>query len=473
MSHSQHGYGLGVVHVFALVLAVGAVQSAIALADSPDSVGQIHFKAPPDWRPVDQPGKTMRMYVAPDSTPAEQAVLIIAFGQSGGEFRTQFDGFVKGAMTSRKIVQSGQVRPGRSRQGFPVLTQNLTSEDSAGRLAMARFVAADINGQPALLCYVATLPDAYEGHHAAAEQFMASVSFGDSAPAPSQDSGGPAPAAPAAPPAQAPAADAPAAPATSPEQWARDAAARRKPHTILGNILNSQGKPVQGVKGIVYVGGTTLRGDRTSFDLDVDENGHFEMLVPDGVYRLTPNLTADYDGQRLPVQLEPMDGKNPAQTFGSAEGIVRDFRWVLLGRRPGVDGDSYVNYFGAHITLQDASPGGPGRQLKDRYPPGTKLRIVFTPKGPLLDGSEGRPMLLEVDVKVPSGFANQGCGTIPIGVYTASAELVAPNGRRGRLAISQQLGDPPRAQDLEIHPKPGDTLGDVKDITLWITDGAG
>lgn len=428
-------------------------------SDAPDSVGLIHFRAPADWKPIDQPGREMRMYVAPDSTPAQPAIIIVGMGEQkkGDDFRAAFDAMVKQALSSAKTSTASEVIPGRSRQGYPVLSQTVTSQGADGRPAMGRFVAADVDGRMAILCYLAALPDAYEKHRPDLDKLLGSVSFAAGA-------GGPAEAAAAEDP-KAKAAEA----AKAAEEWTREANRRRKPHVVLGDITDSQGRPIKGLKGTVYVGGTTIRGDRSSFTLDIDDNGHFELMVPDGVYRLTPTLTIDYDGQELPVQLMPLDGKDPGKSFGSADGIVRDYRWTLLGLKAGLKPESFVNFYGGHITLEDASPGGWGRMLKDRYAPGTKLRVTFTPTGPLIDGSEGRPMKLEVDVAVLSTLAREGIATVPIGVYKAAAELVGADGRTRRLSMSPAIGNPKR-DTLEIHWVRDGYLDDVKTIRIYLSD---
>lgn len=434
-----------------------------ALAEGPESVGLIHFDAPAKWKAIDQPGRAIRMYVPPDISKTDQAMIIIAQGDAGEEFRTQFDQLVKVTLASTNILQRGQVRSGTSRQGFPVLNQSLTAAGKDGQTMMARFVAANVNGRTAFLCYIATLPDAYENYHPAMDKLLASVSFGDVAAANgnTQD-----------PPKPSEAANQGAADSSfpPPEQWGRQADQRRKPHTILGDVFNTRGQPIKGLKGDVHVGGTTLRGDRSAYQLEIDEHGHFEMEVPDGVYRLTPMLSIDYDGQSMPVQLVPLDGKSPGQSFNSRDGIVRDYRWVLLGHRPGTPTDSFVDYFGAHLSFEDPYFGNAGRTLKGRWPAGTKLRIVFTPTGPLVDGSEGRQIPMEMDVSVLLTLARQGYLSVPIGTYKADGELIAPDGRRQPVWMSLQTGGGNRSQELEIHFAPSNIGDEIKGVTLWVSD---
>lgn len=439
--------------------------TAPPVSDALDSIGLLHFRAPANWRAVDQPAgaggaKAARIYMSPDSTATEQAILILTMGdQKVDDFRAGFDAMVKQASANQKLSTAGDVEAGRNGQGYATLSQTVTSLGADGRMARGRFVAVNVDGRVALICYVGSLPDLYEKHRSVAEGVLASVSFAGSGPAP------------AAAAASAGTASADTADATkSAEEWARDAARRRKPHTVLGDITNSQGKPIKGLKGTVYVGGTTIRGDRSSFTLDVDDNGHFEMLVPDGVYRLTPTLTIQYDGQDMPVQLRPLDGKDPGASFGSADGIVRDYRWALTGVKAGLKPDHYVNFYGGHITLEDGSPGGWGHLLKDRTPPGTKFRLTLSPTGPLIDGSEGRPMQLEMDVAVLASGARDGIATVPIGVYKAAAELVAPGGGTQRLRLTPDPVNIRGSDSLEIHWKKEGYLDDVKTISMWLSD---
>src|SRR5437899_579361 len=71
------------------------------------------------------------------------------------------------------------------------------------------------------------------------------------------------------------------------EKFAKDLATRRKPHTILGDILGLDGKPIPNVISYnVYVWGTTVAAEKTHYGLDVDQNDHFEQQVPDGLYKI-------------------------------------------------------------------------------------------------------------------------------------------------------------------------------------------
>lgn len=447
------GWGLAVV-----LMATGIVQwgaGTAARAEGHDAIGFIHFDAPAGWKVIEQPGKVVRIYVPPDVNATDQALVMLACGDGGGDFRAQFDQLVKSTLGAHKIVKSGQVREGKSRQGFAVLSQNLTAEGDDGAMAMARFIAADVNGRPAMLCYMASLPDAYESHHAEVDKMLASISFGDSPPAAVGD-------APPAGPASEEAARKMA------EQWVRDADKRRKPHMILGEVFNSEGKPIKGLKGYIYIGGTTLRGDRSNFTLEVADDGHFESVLPDGIYRVSPTFSIEYDGKTMPVQLVPMDGK-PPHSFNSADGIVVGFRWVLGGRRPGADGDSYVNYFGGHVTFCDLHEGDFKHRVGDHWPAGTKIRVLFTPAGPLIDGSTGRPAGVEMDARELQNMAQSPGAFLPIGTYKASCELQTPDGQRHPLLMSIDPGGARRAPEVEIHFTPN-TVDDVKDIKIWFSD---
>jgi hypothetical protein len=94
----------------------------------------------------------------------------------------------------------------------------------------------------------------------------------------------------------------------------------------------------------LYVGGVTIAAQRAQYKLEVDQNGHFEQQIPDGLYRITAKCIVNYAGHRVPVDLASLDGKAQGVDQSSDEGIVKDYRMVMGGLKPGEDPNGPTRY---------------------------------------------------------------------------------------------------------------------------------
>jgi hypothetical protein len=228
------------------------------------------------------------------------------------------------------------------------------------------------------------------------------------------------------PPNATPAADGDQLLAQAKEQFKRDVKSRRKPHIVLGDILMFDGKPIPNVTTYaVTVWGTTVAAERSQYSLDVDENGHFEQKLPDGVYKVKATCIVKYGGKFVPVDLVWLDDKKAGVGQSSDIGIVRDFRLMMRGLKPDEKPEGDYAYYGGTMKV-----AGPGYQLStgsfsQRYP-GGKVRVVLTPQGALIDGSQGATITTDVDVTL----CDYGTllRNIPIGVYQGTITLVKKDG---------------------------------------------
>ena len=222
------------------------------------------------------------------------------------------------------------------------------------------------------------------------------------------------------------------------EQFANDLARRRKPHTILGDILGLDGKPIPNVATYrVTVWGTTIAAEKTRYGFDVDVNGHFEQQVPDGLYQIDAACIVDYAGHRVPVQLVWLDAKKVGVDQASAAEIVRDFRMVVSGLKPGEDPAGKNSYFGGLFSVAGPSYDLARGNFSTRHP-GAKVRLTLTARGPLIDGSQSKPFAVDIDVtKLNSTYIPP---PLPIGVYQVTAILIEKDGAKTPLQISRIVG---------------------------------
>jgi hypothetical protein len=147
----------------------------------------------------------------------------------------------------------------------------------------------------------------------------------------------------------------------------------------------------------------------------------------------------NYAGHRVPVDLVSLDGKPMGVNQDSAKGIVKDFRLVISGLKPGEAPDGINAFFGGAIGLADGSPNIE-HSLKDRFP-GSKVRLTLTPAGPLVDGSTGAPVPIEMD-SGQTRFVAGRVQNIPLGTYRVTGALVLPNGQTKPLGISTSFAGP-------------------------------
>lgn len=258
------------------------------------------------------------------------------------------------------------------------------------------------------------------------------------------------------------------------EQVRKDELARRKPGIVSGNVYDALGRPfaLAGARVKVAVWGTTFAGDRAHYDLEIDENGHFEQEVPRGLYRMHATAYLPFENDVLPCELHELDERPSDQDQNSAAGIVKDYVLRLSGPRAG--GPKTHGWHGGWLCLCD------GALCKDvfgalarRHPKGSVVRVVLTPKGPLVDGSVGAPITFDGDLEKMSSGAGDSRVSIPFGRYTASAALVTPNGTRIPLLVAEGMSVPEGSgHTCEFAYRPDkNTIGDtVAQVYLAVCD---
>jgi hypothetical protein len=440
--------------------------------DKPDSTLEIiQFKAPAGWNASDRPGQPVKIFSSPDSNPTQQAMimLVVTPPQNGLDLANAFEATTKQITGNGKVLESTDVVSSKTRQGFDAVSRTLVAQAAGDQRVYARMVAAKVNDRMAGIYYLATSQELYDQHQAEMAALLQSVSFNANAAAPAglaaakselealdkqkQEllqkvaeiearqrqlsaaiAGG-----------AAPAGDAGAAAnageqllAKARERFVKELAARRKPHTILGDILGLDGKPIPNVISYsVYVWGTTVAAEKTHYGLDVDQNGHFEQQVPDGLYKIKATCIVENAGHRVPVDLVWIDDKKQGVDQSSASGIVKDFRLVTNGLKPGEDPKGTNSYYGGIFAVNGPPYNVTQGSFSTRHP-GAKLQLTLTPQGPLVDGSRIAPFTIEMDVREADYSAHPR--NIPLGAYKVSAMLIEKDGTKRVLPASRAFG---------------------------------
>jgi hypothetical protein len=206
---------------------------------------------------------------------------------------------------------------------------------------------------------------------------------------------------------------------------------------ISGTTTYSDGKPLANVK--VTIRGTSGAGANTYFETEVDEGGHYALKVPDGLYEIKAYVTTQYNERTYGLWLDPLDGID-TQSQASADGIVKDFVWKVSGATPAAKTkpDSPYSYYGGVVEVGNDSEFemqyNNGHLVDPHdYPEGSLIRMVFTPAGPLVDGSTGAIVEREVN---PKELTDAVLRDIPLGDYTVSAKLVGENGEESELRVA-------------------------------------
>jgi hypothetical protein len=426
----------------------------------------IQYKTPAGWKVEERPGKEGLVLTSPDSTATQQALILVLLSpqQDGLDLTAAFDAAVKGITSNGKVVESTEPVATKTRQGFDAVSRTVVIQN-ADEKVYGRLIAAKVDNRMAALFYLANTQELYDLHQADMAALLQSVSFNatgtpvaangeiQTLEAQKQDllkkvaeieakqrqlraTAGAAPAAGAAAPADSP----DRVLARAREQFVKEVGTRRKPRTVLGDILTLDGKPIPNAAAYrLTVWGITSAGEKATFGLDVDANGHFEQQVPDGLYKVEAKCIVKYGDSRVPVDLVWLDDKKFGVVQPSDVGIVRDFRLVMGGLRPGEDPKGDGSYFGGvidvHGPIYDVTRG----TLNTRFP-GSKVQFTLTPLGPLVDGSRIDPLTLDMDVAYAGSHGR--FRSVPMGAYRVTATLIGKEGGKRPLQCARTYGVP-------------------------------
>lgn len=276
---------------------------------------------------------------------------------------------------------------------------------------------------------------------------------------------------PRVPPTPAPAPTAPAAPAPASRPAASPTAgapSRPVANHVVGRITDGQGRPIAGV--IVSINGTALRsGERVAFRPRAGADGRYSVEVPAGSYWVSAEHSVDFDGQRYTFDLDALD-QDPGRTHESPRGVVKDFVWRLAGLRPDrtSNPDSYFSHHGGTVQL--------GMNLTTSFmdtepvllPVGTLVRIRLVPRGPLVDGSAGAPIVIEKRVEAGRTGLSGDFYDVPVARYTATAEAVLPDGSVRPLTLEALYARQPAARSIDVWFEP-DSYPDTRPRGITLT----
>lgn len=227
-----------------------------------------------------------------------------------------------------------------------------------------------------------------------------------------------------------------------------------KAGSIIGRTVDGTGAAVSNVTvsysgfedgKLIINGSENVRGEAKG------EGGAYAIKVPPGAYRVVAYARYSYHGRTYNFEMEPLNPPSRHDFNGLGldklrGGLVRDFVLKMtakkaLGREDSESG--FINaYHGGRVDISCGEVEGilggghaTSAALVTAYPSDSRIRVILVPQGPLVDGSTGG----EVTIDLPLG--DQGLyrfcqrGIFP-GTYLATASLTTPTGETVPLRLS-------------------------------------
>jgi hypothetical protein len=243
----------------------------------------------------------------------------------------------------------------------------------------------------------------------------------------------------------------------------------------MGTIYDAHGKkfniPNATVQIHIYANGNIGETD-PNFNVRMDANSHYEIQVPNNVYAVNAWAEMILNGNKVMIDLKPLDGKPSNINLPSAPGIVRDFALALTGEIPGGDPSTIQGYYGAKIWFGDGkynfTSEGYWENLESRFP-NSKVQFTFTPGGPLIDGTAGQTIRKEAttaELKTGKWFVD-----VPYGLYRVTSVLTTSTGQQQqlRLSILPNISTAGNSVDLTFPPDKSDPFGRPQkaQVALW------
>jgi hypothetical protein len=232
-----------------------------------------------------------------------------------------------------------------------------------------------------------------------------------------------------------------------------------QPFTVTGLVLDTKGEPLENAK--VTVIPELIDGTVKTL---TDASGRYTVTsLVDTNYKANAYIEVPYNEQSVCQKLA-MTNADENLSFTVEKGAERNFQWQLTGQ----GGDDFLDeiiFFGAEITFNDIP-----QEYREQA---RAAEITLTPRGPLLDGSEGSVIVREHLFNETYKMED-----IPLGPYTIQAVLIGNDGSRKQLGISTK-GDSGTdadtnslelAIDWESWGSCGGNGSGVKPLRLWLSD---
>jgi hypothetical protein len=385
-----------------------------ALGGNQACVDVVRFDVPSNWL-SQASGNNLHVLVAPDGGTNDKAIVAIAVvpqpANQSVELRDILDQTIKTMSGDKMIAKKTDVVSGKSGQGDPFVSQNLIVSARDGQSAYVSVLVTQSHQRFVAFCFLATSQDLFTRHYDDYARMLGSVQIGDVTQQTAMVSA--------------------STPFRSPDQVLDDERALRKPGKICGYVYNSRGQPfdVKGARLVVIIVGISKSGDSTAqkLSIDIDKDGYYEHAIVGGHWRVLMEARVPFNGQMVDANcFDMLDGQDEAQS--TDDGIVKNFAFKPSGLKTLQDPNEPLNYLGNAICVNNEegvkSPG--------------EIRIVLTPKTPLIDGTQGQSIVLNYTAQWPN--VCQSFQSIPHAVYDVTATLSGPDGSIRPLNVALGMG---------------------------------
>ena len=256
---------------------------------------------------------------------------------------------------------------------------------------------------------------------------------------------------------------------------------------ISGTARTVDGRPIKAFGGSIE--GYTIKSGETVSTEIVGVDGIYEAEVGLGQFCTRAWTDVEYNGRAYRIDLEAVDGKTPLTRQDTKSGLVKDYIWKLDGFRAGADARSYDRFYshcGGSIGLNPEGHGvfywsgirGDHQHAPEpKIPADATVEMTLTPDGPLIDGSEGKVVILTIkgaDIDDPIDRVTRG---IPIGRYNATARAIHADGSIKPMRITQvpdnykeKAAEPAESVVIEfVQSKPvSETVNGVDEIKVHL-----
>ncbi len=227
-----------------------------------------------------------------------------------------------------------------------------------------------------------------------------------------------------------------------------------RPGTVSGTAVDTSGEPIAGARVVITPSVTTGQVEvHTRAD-----GSYLAENLPDVPYQIRAWHYVDHAGSQVCVRLA-MDSLADYDSFSTGLGVVKNFSWQLTGAIP--DQRESRGTFGGTLSLFNT-------WLFDAA--GNSIEFVFTPTGPLVDGSTAETLTRTVDINADTYVRD-----VPIGPYRLTATLIEADGDRLPMLLSHsEYGDEPTAQlDINWSGDGSCNLGngfDWTNVYVWLPE---
>jgi hypothetical protein len=227
-----------------------------------------------------------------------------------------------------------------------------------------------------------------------------------------------------------------------------------QPNQATGAVFTMTGQPLSSAR--IRFWRLTPQGAIIEYVARTNAQGIYTIEMPPSTDDRCDNATAlvSYGAYRyyLPLRPEGDDGSFfDRDAVDVTKGYVKNFVLPISGYiSPEEDPKEPLSYYGGSLSFRAkvkiVIPNDPDPYITgaangpNALPEGTRIQLTLMPQGPLLDGSAGRPLNWNLQVRNTGRNAFEtNINDIPLGVYTAQARVTTPDGNTFTPALTARI----------------------------------